>query len=152
MSWDNDAILRRFWGPRHLLQIWKTRTYGIVVEISFFLVNLPWQTSLVFFPLTGYSVIGLPVSVRAQSSANQLWEIVLFFITEYWQWKGEGLKWNFKTLVLNLDIFNFIVSWTNIKTWYEIIWKVWMAPIWVHSVRLIKKKKKEFHWNGPLLW
>ena len=49
MSWNNDAILRRFWGPRHLLQIWKTRTYGIVVEISVFLVNLPWQTSLVFF-------------------------------------------------------------------------------------------------------
>ena len=146
----NDVILRRFWGLRHLLQSWKTRTYGIVVEISFFLVNLPWKTSLVFFPLTGYSVIGLPVSVRAQSSANQLWEIVLFFITEYWQWKGEGLKWNFKTLVLNLDIFNFIVSWTSIKTWYETIWKVWMAPIWVHSVRL--KKKKEFHWNWPLLW
>ena len=138
MSWDNDAILRRFWGPRHLLQSWKTRTYGIVVEISFFLVNLPWKTSLVFFPLTGYSVIGLPVSVRTQSSANQLWEIVLFYITEYWQWKGEGLKWNFKTLVLNLDIFYFIVSWTNIKTWYETIWKVWMAPIWVHSVRLKK--------------
>ena len=45
----NDPILRRFWGPRHLLQSWKTRTYGIVVEMSFFLVNLPWQTSLVFF-------------------------------------------------------------------------------------------------------
>ena len=65
MSWNSDAILRRFWGPRHLLQIWKTRTYGIVVEISVFLVNLPWQTSLVFFPVSGYSVIGLPVSVRA---------------------------------------------------------------------------------------
>lgn len=32
----NDVILRRFWGLRHLLQSWKTRTYGIVVEISFF--------------------------------------------------------------------------------------------------------------------
>ena len=138
----NDVILRRFWGLRHLLQSWKTRTYGIVVEISFFLVNLPWKTSLVFFPLTGYSVIGLPVSIWAKSSANQLWEIVLFFITEYWQWKGEGPKWNFKTLVFNLDIFNFIVSWTNIKTWYETIWRVWMAPIWVHSVRLNKKKKR----------
>ena len=45
----NDVILRRFWGLRHLLQSWKTRTYGIVVEISFLLVNLPWQTSPVFF-------------------------------------------------------------------------------------------------------
>lgn len=45
----NDVILRRFRGLRHLLQSWKTRTYGIVVEISFLLVNLPWQTSPVFF-------------------------------------------------------------------------------------------------------
>ena len=146
----NDPILRRFWGPRHLLQSWKTRTYGIVVEMSFFLVNLPWQTSLVFFScyrVFSYWTTCISTSAKQYQPVMRDRFILHHRILTMKRW---GPKWNFKTLVFNLDIFNFIVSWTNIKTWYETIWRVWMAPIWVHSVRL--KKKKEFHWNGPLLW
>ena len=142
----NDVILRRFRGLRHLLQSWKTRTYGIVVEISFFLVNLPWKTSLVFFPLTGYSVIGLPVSVRAQSSANQLWEIVLFFITEYWQWKGEDLNEIFKRL--------FSTSTFLILSFPGQIWRLGMKqsercgwPLFEFIRSDLKKKRISLKWT-----